>query len=99
MAIVENRVGGFIVSRKVLEDEREILNLAVAPELRRRGVARALLLRCLEGFEGSVFLEVRASNKAAIEFYKCHKFQEVSRRAEYYEIPTESAIVMKFHSC
>jgi ribosomal-protein-alanine N-acetyltransferase len=99
VAIVENRVGGFIVTRRVFEDEREILNLAVAPELRRRGVARALLLNCLRGFEGSVFLEVRASNETAINFYKYHNFQEVSRRERYYEIPTETAIVMKFHSC
>jgi ribosomal-protein-alanine N-acetyltransferase len=99
VAIVENRVGGFIVTRRVAADEREILNLAVAPELRRKGVARALLLRSLEGFTGSVFLEVRVSNQAAIEFYKSHNFQEVSRRANYYQIPDESAIVMKFHSC
>ncbi|HEY1496976.1 MAG TPA: ribosomal protein S18-alanine N-acetyltransferase [Candidatus Solibacter sp.] len=99
VAIVDNRIGGFIVTRRVFEDEREILNLAVAPELRRRGVAGALLLHCLESFEGSVFLEVRASNHAAIKFYKYHNFQEVSRRAKYYQNPTESAIVMKFHSC
>jgi ribosomal-protein-alanine N-acetyltransferase len=99
VAIVENRVGGFIVTRRVAADEREILNLAVAPELRRKGVARALLLRSLEGFTGSVFLEVRESNRAAIKFYKLHNFQEVSRRVNYYQIPTESAIVMKFHSC
>ena len=99
VAIVENRVGGFIVTRRVAADEREILNLAVAPELRRKGVARALLLRSLEGFTGSVFLEVRESNQAAIDFYKYHKFQEVSRRWNYYQTPDESAIVMKFHSC
>ena len=99
VAIVENRVGGFIVTRRVAPDEREILNLAVAPELRRKGVARALLLRSLEGFTGSVFLEVRESNQAAINFYKSHNFQEVSRRVNYYQIPDESAIVMKFHSC
>ena len=99
VAIVENRVGGFIVTRKVATDEREILNLAVAPELRRKGIAGALLQHCLRGFEGSVFLEVRQSNKVAIKFYNYHNFQEVSRRANYYQNPEESAIVMKFHSC
>ena len=99
VAIVENRIGGFIVTRRVAADEREILNLAVAAELRRKGVARALLMRFLEGFTGSVFLEVRESNQAAINFYKSHNFQEVSRRVNYYQIPDESAIVMKFHSC
>jgi ribosomal-protein-alanine N-acetyltransferase len=99
VAIVENRIGGFIVTRRVGPDEREILNLAVAPELRRRGLAKALLLRFLEAFEGSVFLEVRESNEAAVKFYKYHNFQEVSRRENYYQNPAESAIVMKFHSC
>jgi ribosomal-protein-alanine N-acetyltransferase len=99
VAIVENRVGGFIVTRTVAGDEREILNLAVTPELRRKGIAKALLQRCLSGFTGSLLLEVRASNRAAIEFYKYHNFHEVSRRTNYYQNPDESAIVMKFHSC
>jgi ribosomal-protein-alanine N-acetyltransferase len=99
VAIVGNRLAGFLVTRRVADDEREILNLAVAPELRRKGIAKALLRRFLEGFAGSVFLEVRESNRAAIGFYKSHNFHEVSRRANYYETPAESAIVMKFHSC
>jgi ribosomal-protein-alanine N-acetyltransferase len=99
VAIVENSIGGFVVFRNVASDEREILNLAVAPALRRKGIASALLGACLKGFEGTVFLEVRESNQAAREFYNRHSFQEVSRRPKYYESPPETAIVMKFHSC
>ena len=48
--------------RSVAADEREILNLAVSPEFRRRGIAAALWKACLEDFQGTVFLEVRESN-------------------------------------
>jgi ribosomal-protein-alanine N-acetyltransferase len=99
VAIVGNSIGGFVVFRNVANDEREILNLAVAPALRRKGIASALLEACLQGFTGAVFLEVRESNQGARKFYKLHNFQEVSRRPKYYESPPETAIVMKFHSC
>jgi ribosomal-protein-alanine N-acetyltransferase len=99
VAIVGKSITGFIVLRNVAQDEREILNLAVAPDWRRQGVGRALLRAALEGFRGAVFLEVRESNAAAIAFYKLNHFQEVSRRSEYYQSPLETGIVMKFHSC
>ena len=99
VAIVADRVAGFLVMRRIVPDELEVLNLAVSPAYRRNGVGGALLRAGLNGFTGSVYLEVRASNAVAIKFYKLHKFQEVSRRSEYYENPRETAIVMKFHSC
>jgi ribosomal-protein-alanine N-acetyltransferase len=99
VAIVGNSIGGFIVLRNVAPDEREILNLAVAPEWRRKGIASALLEAGLRDFHGSIFLEVRESNGAGRKFYKLHSFQEVSKRPYYYESPPEAAIVMKFHSC
>jgi ribosomal-protein-alanine N-acetyltransferase len=99
VAVCENRVAGFLVCRAAGADEYEILNLAVAPEFRRGGVARALLRSLLKTVSGSVFLEVRASNQAAIDLYKSLSFEEVGRRPEYYRSPSDSAIVMKFHSC
>ena len=71
----------------------------VAPRFRRQGVARQLLEPLLNLRGNRIFLEVRESNQAARIFYKSMGFQEVSVRYEYYEIPPESAIVMKFHSC
>jgi ribosomal-protein-alanine N-acetyltransferase len=94
-----NRVVGFLASRALAEDEYEILNLAVAPENRRQGVARALVGSLLEGCRGTVYLEVRAFNTAALEFYKYIGFHEHTTRPGYYTTPPESAIVMKFHSC
>jgi ribosomal-protein-alanine N-acetyltransferase len=99
VAVEGNRVVGFLVTRTVAAGEREILNLAVAPDFRRKGVARALCERALQAFQGAVFLEVRESNRIAQEFYKSLGFKELSKRKEYYESPPETGIVMKFHSC
>jgi ribosomal-protein-alanine N-acetyltransferase len=99
VAVCEKRVAGFLAARRVAEGEREILNLAVAPELRRQGIGRALMKSFVEGVSGDIFLEVRSSNSGALEFYKSLGFQELSLRQGYYEAPAESAIVMKFHSC
>jgi ribosomal-protein-alanine N-acetyltransferase len=92
-------LAGFLVLRHVAGDECELLNLAVASRFRRKHIASGLFLAAIEGFHGSVFLEVRASNRGARTFYKHLGFQEVSIRHDYYTDPTESAIVMKFHSC
>jgi ribosomal-protein-alanine N-acetyltransferase len=99
VALCDDRVAGFLVTRPVAPDEWEILNLAVAPEFRRRGIARALFEAFLSPVSLVAFLEVRASNTAARNFYKSIGFQEVSMRPEYYGFPPEPGIVMKFHSC
>jgi ribosomal-protein-alanine N-acetyltransferase len=99
VAIEENFIVGFLVARTLAADEREILNLAVVRDFRRKGVARALFATAISGFRGSVFLEVRESNEIARKFYKSLGFQQLNRREEYYDNPSETAIVMKFHSC
>lgn len=98
VAAVDGAVVGFVVARRLAEGESEILNLAVAPEFRRRGVARRLLARVLEGHPGEVFLEVRESNLEGRLFYQTMGFQEISRRPRYYSGPEEAAVVMKFRS-
>jgi ribosomal-protein-alanine N-acetyltransferase len=99
VAVRGRRIAGFLVCRNVADDERELLNLAVAPEFRRHGVARDLLAGLLAEAPGAIFLEVRESNRAARNIYKSMGFQEVGNRPGYYENPLEAAIVMKFHSC
>jgi ribosomal-protein-alanine N-acetyltransferase len=99
VAVQDGRMQGFLVARTVAPGECEVLNMAVAPEFRRRGIGRALFESLLGGYRGAVFLEVRESNEIARKFYKIIGFQEVGRRPDYYGSPPETAIVMKFHSC
>lgn len=98
VAITGGRVAGFLVVRQVASDEREILNLAVDPAARRRGVARKLLENELQRAKTRWFLEVRGSNSSAIKLYESAGFRESGRRASYYTDPVESGIVMKFDS-
>ncbi len=93
-----SELAGFLVSRATAPGEREILNLAVDPGQRRRGVARRLLEQELGMGEGSWFLEVRESNAAAIRLYQALGFRPGGRRERYYENPPEAGIVMRFLS-
>jgi ribosomal-protein-alanine N-acetyltransferase len=78
---------GFILFRLV-EDEAEILSVAVRPECRRRGIGRLLLEEALRHLyrEGArkIHLEVEDENAAAIGLYRRLEFQESGKRASYY---------------
>jgi ribosomal-protein-alanine N-acetyltransferase len=86
-ALMGARLSGFIMSR-VVEDEAEILSVAVAERQRGRGLARRLLdlhLRRLAGLAArTVFLEVDEYNAPALRLYQRAGFREVSRRPNYY---------------
>jgi ribosomal-protein-alanine N-acetyltransferase len=92
-----NRVVGFVVVRAVVA-EAEILNLCVAPEKRRTGLAEALLDEAVAELRRTridrLFLEVRESNTPAISFYEKHKFHQTGRRPGYYRDPDEAAVLM-----
>jgi [ribosomal protein S18]-alanine N-acetyltransferase len=92
------RVVGFLVVRQIVANEREILNLAVDPAERRRGVARKLLENELLRAKTRWFLEVRSSNSRAIKLYESAGFRGAGRRESYYSNPLETGIVMKFDS-
>ena len=93
----EKSVVGFIVARKIAR-EIEILNFAVSPEMRSRGVGAMLLQESLawaKTFEAThAILEVRASNAAALRFYERHNFEVVGRRPRYYISPIEDALLL-----
>ncbi len=93
----QERIAGFLILRQIL-DEAEILNLAVLPEFRRQGIGTALLQAALQDASArgaaQAYLEVRASNKPAMEFYKQHGFRTLGRRAQYYASPVEDALVL-----
>jgi [ribosomal protein S18]-alanine N-acetyltransferase len=94
-AVRRGAIPGFITAR-IAADEIEILNLGVAPDARRLGVATALLKAAMawgnENHAQKAFLEVRLSNSAAIQFYERAGFQAVGRRAKYYASPGEDAL-------
>lgn len=79
-------------------DEGHITNVAVHPDHRRRGVARALLdvliKSCEEEGIGCQTLEVRPSNQAALALYAGFGFQPEGRRKGYYEDNGEDALIM-----
>ena len=94
-------IAGYLVAR-FLDTEGEILNLAVAPENRRKGVGALLLEHALadlrkQGVE-SVFLEVRTSNQAAINLYLAKGFRPIGQRRSYYRRPVEDAMVLRWES-
>ena len=88
---------GFCSFWRVL-DELHINNLAVAPELRRSGVAIALLSRVLR--DGASLgarratLEVRHSNVPAQRLYERFGFTVAGVRRAYYSSPVEDALVL-----
>jgi ribosomal-protein-alanine N-acetyltransferase len=93
----EPELAGFIVARRVASD-LEILNFAVRPEARRRGIGAALL-RGMKAWGSTfsaekAFLEVRISNLAAIRFYERSGFEVTGRRPRYYSEPIEDALVL-----
>jgi [ribosomal protein S18]-alanine N-acetyltransferase len=94
----DGNVAGFLVSRTVA-GETEVLNLAVHPDYRRRGIGRLLLRPLLESGSGALYLEVRESNHAARAFYWRMGFSEVGTRPRYYHSDGETAVVLSFRAC
>jgi ribosomal protein S18 acetylase RimI-like enzyme/glycosyltransferase involved in cell wall biosynthesis len=92
------RLAGFLVSRSVAHQEREILNVAIHPDFRRLHIATELLQAELSRCPGVHFLEVRQSNAAARRLYEGLGFQAVGERPAYYDDPPETGIVMRILS-
>jgi ribosomal-protein-alanine N-acetyltransferase len=92
----EGPVAGFAIAWLV-HDELHVLNVAVAPEARRRGVGRAVLDRVesIGREQGArvAMLEVRRSNAPAIALYRAGGYREVAVRPRYYP-DGEDALVM-----
>jgi ribosomal-protein-alanine N-acetyltransferase len=82
----------------IAADEMHILNLATAPEQRKQGIARMLVLAALKTAYNKgakrAFLEVRASNEAARNLYANFGFKGTALRREYYDSPVEDAVMM-----
>ena len=94
----DGRVAGYIGSQ-TCTDESDVMNVAVHPDFRRRGIAEALvnaLVAELKAIESRCLtLEVRASNDPAIGLYEKLGFAEIGRRKNYYHNPREDALIMR----
>ncbi len=81
-----------------LTGELQLVNIAVHPELRDKGLGRKLLHHLLLEADSraaeKIFLEVRPSNRAAIGLYEKLGFKVLYRRPRYYTPEGEDALVM-----
>ena len=89
---------GYVGSQSVI-DEADMMNVAVHPDYRRKGIAEALVNTLVERLQkmGShcLTLEVRASNVTAITLYEKLGFSEIGRRKNYYRNPREDALILR----
>jgi ribosomal-protein-alanine N-acetyltransferase len=97
VAVIEGAVGAYVCLMSLFE-EAQILDIVVAPHLRGRSIARALLEHAAaiarEKHAEIMTLEVRASNTDAIALYERFGFSRTGIRPKYYE-DAEDALLME----
>ena len=97
VSLFEGNIIGYICA-DYLHHKARILNLAVHPDFRRRGVATILLNDIKNELknQGCVFLylKVRESDTGALQFYERHGFEIETIRKKYYGNPDEDALQM-----
>lgn len=98
VALEGDTVAGYIGSQTVME-ETDMMNVAVHPDYRRKGIAEALVDGLVEALKerGShcLTLEVRASNAPAKNLYEKLGFSQIGRRPNYYRNPREDALILR----
>ena len=98
VAMEEDRVVGYVGSQTVV-GETDMMNVAVHPDFRRKGVAEALIMALVENLKAMeshcLTLEVRASNAPATALYEKLGFQQVGLRKNYYRNPKEDALILR----
>ena len=94
----DSAIAGYAIAFSVYEDA-EVLNVAVDPSFRGKGLAGQMLDAVLIELKArgvrTAFLEVRESNRAARALYGSRGFAEIGRRVRYYRKPVEDALVMR----
>ncbi len=95
--VSDGEICGYLIALTV-PPEVEILNISVAPNFRRQGIARKMMTRTLEDGRRQgcvqVYLEVRASNTPAIKLYESLGFTVIYTRQKYYR-DGEEGLVMR----
>ena len=89
--------GGMLVA----VDEGQITNIATHPDYRRQGYGKAVVESLIKYAKNnrlvSISLEVRVSNKAAIDLYTSLGFKSEGKRKDFYTAPREDGLVMVYH--
>lgn len=96
-----NGVAVGYISYMVIASDADLVNIAILPSFRGKGLGKALLNalildakeRCLE----CVHLEVRKSNEVAIKLYTKLGFEVVGESKNHYSNPTENALRMNLY--
>lgn len=98
VAVEQGTVAGYVGSQSVL-DMADMMNIAVAPDFRRQGIAEQLIFALIERLKDkgiiALLLEVRVSNAPAIALYEKLGFEQVGRRPRYYHNPREDALILR----
>ena len=98
VALDDATVAGYVGSQSV-QGEADMMNVAVHPDYRRKGIARQLVTELVAALAKksvhSLALEVRASNAPAIALYEQLGFIQVGLRPNYYRNPKENALILK----
>lgn len=97
---IKAEIIGFIVLRQTTLNEAEIYNISVKKRLQSQGIGNFLLREAVNPAQAKssieiIWLEVRESNHAAIEFYKRKAFIIIGSRKNFYVNPVENAILMR----
>ena len=98
VALDGEKVAGYVGSQSVM-GWADMMNIAVAPEYRRKGIGeqlvRTLISRLKDQQVTRLTLEVRVSNASAIALYEKLGFQQVGCRPNYYHNPREDALILR----
>jgi ribosomal-protein-alanine N-acetyltransferase len=94
-ALEDGKLAGYLICSRY-DQVWHLMNIAVDPPMRRRGIARAMLEGMIEraGPQEQYTLEVRTSNAGAISLYERFGFKAAGTRPRYYRDTGEDALIM-----
>ena len=95
----DNRIIGYIICW-FYSDELHIGNIAVIPQKQRKGIGTFMLNQVFDFFTDykKAYLEVRESNKKAINLYQSFEFETIFRRKSYYTNGEDALVMVKIRN-